>query len=76
VQISLSVYSAGKTTNNETFGKGSALTREPRHATLFYHQDCQIVALRFVILYFLLDFLIFNSSFCPVVYQMIVQAYG
>jgi hypothetical protein len=56
---SLCLFSGYKT-HNETFGKESLLAREPCHAALFY--PCQIMPLCFIILYFVLDFLIFSSS--------------
>jgi hypothetical protein len=71
-QLTLSIYSAGKMTNNQTFGKRRVLARESCNAALLYPQDCQVVALRFIILYFLLDFL-FLSFISTFIYHCILN---
>ncbi len=58
VQLTLSVYSAGKTIRKQTWGKGGM---PAMHGCLFSDQGCQIVALRIIILNFLLIFTIFLS---------------
>ncbi len=71
MQLTLSVYSGGKTMHIQTCGKGwlgwcpsHVLASEPHHVVLFYLQGCQIVALCFNVSYFFCFFFFFISPCC------------